>query len=87
MLAAATAVAPTLLRRSKALGVGYAAATCWACFGMQHGDSCAVVKQVAAVGGGVVAVATALTLAFGSASVPAPDDPDAKPLSGDKTFL
>ena len=54
---------------------------------MQHGDSCEDVKQVAAVGGGVVAVATALTLAFGSASVPAPDDPDAKPLSGDKTFL
>ena len=35
---------PTFLGRSAALGLGYGAATCWACFGMTKGDSPQVVK-------------------------------------------
>merc|ERR1711881_695627 len=42
---------PMFLGRSAALGLGYGAATCWACFGMTKGDSPQVVKTVATYGG------------------------------------
>ena len=50
---------PTFLGRSAALGLGYGAATCWACFGMTKGDSPQVVKDVATYGGYLVAVVSA----------------------------
>ena len=53
---------PTFLGRSAALGLGYGAATCWACFGMTKGDSPQVVKDVATYGGYLVAVVSAAAL-------------------------
>jgi hypothetical protein len=53
---------PMFLGRSAALGLGYGAATCWACFGMTKGDSPQVVKTVATYGGYLVAVVSAAAL-------------------------
>ena len=62
VVAGACYAVPTFLNRSAALGLGYGAATCWACFGMTKGDSPAVVKDVATYGGYLVAVVSAAAL-------------------------
>ena len=59
VVAGACYAVPTFLGRSAALGLGYGAATCWACFGMTKGDAPQVVKDVATYGGYLVAVVSA----------------------------
>jgi hypothetical protein len=62
VVAGACYAVPTFIGRSAALGLGYGAATCWACFGMTKGDSPQVVKDVATYGGYLVAVVSAAAL-------------------------
>ena len=62
VVAGACYAVPTFLGRSTALGLGYGAATCWACFGMTKGDAPQVVKDVATYGGYLVAVVSAAAL-------------------------
>jgi len=85
LVAASAGIAPMLGRtpRTLALGIGYAAATAWACFGMTKGDSPGAVKSVAEVGvkvamlSGLGAIALASVSLFGGIS-----KSDAKPLLG-----
>ena len=60
-------------RAVAALGLGYGAATCWACFGMTKGDSPQVVKDVATYGGYLVAVVSAAALILRPRAAPPAD--------------
>mmetsp|Transcript_27642 Transcript_27642/g.76491 ORF Transcript_27642/g.76491 Transcript_27642/m.76491 type:complete len:292 (+) Transcript_27642:85-960(+) len=70
LVAAGAALAPTLghTPSTLALGLGYATATAWACYGMTKGDSPDVVKSVAGIGVMVAIVSggAALSVAFAS---------------------
>ena len=73
VVAGACYAVPTFLGRSAALGLGYGAATCWACFGMTKGDAPQVVKDVATYGGYLVAVVSAATLILRPRAAPPAD--------------
>jgi hypothetical protein len=72
VVGAACFLVPTFLKKSAALGLGYAAGTCWACYGMTKGDSPQPVKDVATVGGWLIAVVSAGALIAGGQSPAAP---------------
>ena len=73
VVAGACYAVPTFLGRSAALGLGYGAATCWACFGMTKGDAPQVVKDVATYGGYLVAVVSAAPLILRPHAAPPAD--------------
>ena len=73
VVAGACYAVPTFLGRSAALGLGYGAATCWACFGMTKGDAPQVVKDVATYGGYLVAVVSAAALILRPRAAPPAD--------------
>ena len=73
VVAGACYAVPSFLGRSTALGLGYGAATCWACFGMTKGDAPQVVKDVATYGGYLVAVVSAAALILRPRAAPPAD--------------
>ncbi|EGB08748.1 hypothetical protein AURANDRAFT_71566 [Aureococcus anophagefferens] len=83
VLALAGYVVPRFVKRDRApaLGLAYAGAACWACFGVTRGDVPDAVRYVAHYGGIVLAVVAAAALSGSLALRPRPGKaPAAEPL-------